>query len=89
MTNDTPLPRQVLEHIYVATAEKVAALCKMQTGRALARLSELQTAADPKVRSEATETLNRTVARLLEHVLDLSRLVENARAGSTPNEPDK
>ena len=26
---------------------------------------------DPKVRSEATETLNRTVARLLEHVLDL------------------
>jgi len=73
VTNDTPLPRQVLEHIYVATAEKVAALCKMQTGRALARLSELQTAADPKVRSEATETLNSTVARLLEHVLDLSR----------------
>ena len=74
MTEETPLSRQILEHIYVAPqAEKVAALCKMQTGRALARLAELQTAADPKVRSDATETLNSTVARLLEHVLDLSR----------------
>jgi hypothetical protein len=72
VTNDTPLPRQVLEHVYVAPqAEKVAALCKTQTGRALARLAELQTAADPKVRSDATAVLDSTVARLLEHVLDL------------------
>jgi len=62
-----------------APSGKVAALCRKATGRALARLAELQTAADPKVRSDATEALNSTVARLLEHVLD--RLVETAREG--------
>jgi hypothetical protein len=74
VTNDTPPSREILQEVDAELqAEKVAALCKMQTGRALARLAELQTAADPKVRSDATETLNSTVARLLEHVLDLSR----------------
>ena len=63
----------------VDVALKVQEACRKATGRALARLSELQTAADPKVRSDATETLNATLARLLEHVLDLSRLVEKAR----------
>ena len=57
----------------VDVALKVQEACRKATGRALARLAELQTAADPKVRSDATETLNSTVARLLEHVLDLSR----------------
>jgi len=81
VTDDTPLSRETLEEVYAELqAEEIAALCKMQTGRALARLSELaRTAADPKVRSDATETLNSTVARLLEHVLD--RLVETAREG--------
>jgi hypothetical protein len=78
VTDDTPPSREILQEVDAEL--EVAALCKMQTGRALARLSELaQTAADPKVRSEATETLNSTVARLLEHVLDLNRLVESAR----------
>ena len=64
----------------VDVALKVQEACRKATDRALARLSELaQTAADPKVRSDATETLNSTVARLLEHVLDLNRLVERAR----------
>ena len=55
-------------------ALKVQEACRKQTGRALTSLLELAaTAADPKVRSDATETLNSTVARLLEHVLDLSR----------------
>ena len=59
MTEETPLSREILQEVDAEL--EVAALCKMQTGRALARLSELQTAADPKVRSEATETLNSTV----------------------------
>jgi histone H3/H4 len=63
----------------VDVALKVQEACRKATGRALARLAELQTAADPKVRSEATEALNSTVARLLENVLD--RLVETAREG--------
>jgi len=50
-------------------ALKVQEACRKQTGRALARLAELQTAADPKVRSDATAVLDSTVARLL----DLSR----------------
>ena len=71
-------------------ALKVQEACRRQTGRALTSLLELAaTAADPKVRSDATETLNLTVARLLEHVLDLSRLVERARASAMPTEPDK
>jgi len=55
-------------------ALKVQEACRKQTGRALTSLLELAaTSADPKVRSEATETLNSTLCRLLEHVLDLSR----------------
>jgi hypothetical protein len=47
-------------------ALEVQEACRKATGRALTRLSELaQTAADPKVRSDATETLNSTLARLL------------------------
>jgi hypothetical protein len=80
VTDDTPPSREILQEVDAELqAEKVAALCKMQTDRALARLSELaQTAADPKVRSDATETLNSTVVRLLEHVLDLNRLVRES-----------
>jgi len=68
--------REILQEVDAEL--QVAALCKMQTGRALARLAELQTAADPKVRSDATAVLDSTVARLLEHVLDLNRLVRES-----------
>jgi hypothetical protein len=59
VTDDTLLPQQILEEMYFALqAEEVAAFCKMHTGPALARLSELaQTAADPKLRSEAAALL--------------------------------
>jgi D-alanyl-D-alanine dipeptidase len=69
----------------VDVALKVQEACRKETGRALARLLELaETAADPKVRSEAGAALDVTLARLLEIGLDLSRLVERARASTTP-----
>ena len=75
MTEETPLSRQILEHIYVAPpAEKVAALCKMQTGRALARLAELaQTTADPELRRQAAAMLAEVSERLRETGQDVSR----------------
>jgi len=66
----------------VDVALKVQEACRKATGRALARLSELQTAADPKVRSDATETLNSTVARLLEHVPSRATEEPGATTGS-------
>ena len=66
-------------------ALKVQRTCREAMPQALARLSSIAaTAADPKVRSEASAVLDATLARLLEIGLDLSRLVERARASTTP-----
>jgi hypothetical protein len=75
VTDDILLSQQILEEMYFALrGEEVAALCRTHTGPALARLSELaQTAADPKLRSEAAALLTATVVRLRETCRDVSR----------------
>jgi hypothetical protein len=64
----------------VDVALKAQEACRKEMGYALSCLLEIaQTAADPRVRREATAGLNSTMGRLLEQVLDLGRLVETAR----------
>ena len=86
MTDDTPLSRETLEEVYAELqAEEIAALCKMQTGRALARLSELaQTADDPELRRQAAAVLAEVSERLRETGQDVSRW-STEEPGDKPN----